>query len=90
VLKLRSRSCPNVRARTCGGTAFHGAGTCQTDSPPYEALVNLKRNLRPAHLVSIEGAITETLELLRIEPKDLPAKWYASRDESLPQVWIFG
>ncbi len=48
-----------------------------------ETFVNLEPNLRPPDLVSIEGEIPEALEIARLNPKDLPAKWYATRDESL-------
>jgi RES domain-containing protein len=56
-----------------------------------ETFVNLEPNLRPADLVSIEGEIPEALEHARLDAKDLPVKWYASRDESLRQfgdTWI--
>ena len=48
-----------------------------------ETFVNLEPNLRPADLVSIEGEIPETLEIARLDPKVLPANWYATREESL-------
>ena len=56
-----------------------------------ETFVNLEPNLRPPDLVSIAGEIPEALELARLELKDLPAKWHASRDESLRRfgdAWI--
>jgi RES domain-containing protein len=58
-----------------------------------ETFVNLEPNLRPADLVSIEGAIPENLQIGRIELKDLPANWYATRDERLRRfgdAWIKG
>jgi RES domain-containing protein len=48
-----------------------------------ETFVNLEPKLRPADLVSIEGEVPEDLEIARLDLRDLPAKWYASRDESL-------
>jgi RES domain-containing protein len=48
-----------------------------------ETFVKLEPNLRPMDLVSIEGDIPEALEMARLEPKSLPANWYATRDESL-------
>ena len=48
-----------------------------------ETFVNLEPNLRPTDLVSIEGEIPETLAIGKLDPKDLPANWYATRDESL-------
>ena len=56
-----------------------------------ETFVNLEPNLRPPDLVSIEGEIPETLEVARLDPNDLPNRWYAGRDESLRQfgdMWI--
>ena len=56
-----------------------------------ETFVNLEPNLRPSDLVSIEGEIPEGLDVARLDPKDLPVKWYASRDESLRHfgdTWI--
>ena len=48
-----------------------------------ETFVNLEPKLRPADLVSIEGKIPENLQIARLHLRDLPLKWYASRDESL-------
>jgi len=56
-----------------------------------ETFVNLEPNLRPADLVSIEGAIPEGLEIDRLELADLPQGWHQTRDESLSQFgdsWI--
>jgi RES domain-containing protein len=56
-----------------------------------EMFVNLEPKLRPADLVSIEGEIPEKLEIGKLDLRHLPAKWYASRDESLRQFgdeWI--
>lgn len=56
-----------------------------------ETFVNLEPKLRPADLVSIEGEILEKVEIARLDLRDLPPKWYASRDESLRQfgdAWI--
>lgn len=58
-----------------------------------ESFVNLEPKLRPPDLVSIEGEITENLEIARLDLRDLPAKWYATRDESLRSfgdTWIKG
>lgn len=41
--------------------------------------------------VSIEGKVPEDLEIARLDLRDLPAKWYASRGESLRNfgdTWI--
>jgi RES domain-containing protein len=48
-----------------------------------ETFVHLEPNLQPIDLVSIEGEILETLGIARLDPKDLPVNWYATRDESL-------
>jgi len=48
-----------------------------------ETFVNLEPNLRPADLVSIEGNIPDTFEMLKLEPNALPESWYETRDESL-------
>jgi RES domain-containing protein len=56
-----------------------------------ETFVNLEPKLRPADLVSIEGEVPENLEIARLDLRDLPPKWYASRDESLRNfgdTWI--
>ena len=56
-----------------------------------ETFVNLEPNLRPADLVSIEGEIPEAVEPITIDVKDLPARWYETRDESLRRFgdeWI--
>lgn len=56
-----------------------------------ETFVNLEPKLWPADFVSIGGEIPENLEIARLDLKDLPAKWYASRDESLRNfgdTWI--
>ena len=56
-----------------------------------ETFVNLEPKLRPADLVSIGGEIPENIEIARLDLRDLPAKWYASRDESLRNfgdTWI--
>ena len=56
-----------------------------------ETFVNLEPKLQPADLVSIAGKIPEGLEIARLDLRDLPAKWYASRDESLRNfgdTWI--
>jgi len=56
-----------------------------------ETFVNLEPKLRPADLVSIEGEIPENLEIAKLDRRDLPAKWYTSRDESLRHfgdAWI--
>jgi RES domain-containing protein len=48
-----------------------------------ETFVNLEPNLRPRDLVSIEGEIPEALEIGRVDLKELPTRWYETRDESL-------
>jgi len=48
-----------------------------------ETFVNMEPNLRPDDLVSIQGAIPEQLEIARLDPKELPARWYQTRQESL-------
>jgi RES domain-containing protein len=56
-----------------------------------ETFVNLEPKLRPADLVSIEGEIPENLEITRLDVRDLPSRWYATRDESLRNfgdTWI--
>ena len=56
-----------------------------------ETFVNLEPKLRPADLVSIEGEIPERLGIAKLDLRELPAKWYASRDESLRNfgdTWI--
>ena len=56
-----------------------------------ETFVNLEPKLRPPDLVSIKGEIPENLEIGEVVLRDLPAKWYASRDESLRNfgdAWI--
>ena len=56
-----------------------------------ETFINLEPKLRPADLVSIEGKIPESFEIARLNLTDLPARWYASRDESLRNfgdTWI--
>ncbi len=56
-----------------------------------ETFVNLEPNLRPADLITIEGNIPEEVEVAQLDPKLLPAHWYASRDESLRRFgdeWI--
>jgi RES domain-containing protein len=56
-----------------------------------ETFVNLEPNLHPPDLVSIEGRIPETVEVAKLDARNLPTKWYTSRDESLRQfgdTWI--
>ena len=56
-----------------------------------ETFVNLEPNLRPADLVSIEGAIPEAIQTIRFDVKALPERWYETRDESLHRFgdeWI--
>jgi RES domain-containing protein len=58
-----------------------------------ETFVNLEPNLRPADLVSIEGAIPDELEIVTLTPEALPKKWDQTRDESLRRFgddWIRG
>jgi RES domain-containing protein len=56
-----------------------------------ETFVNLEPNLRPEDLVSIEGEISEAVEVQKVDLKALPAHWYETRDESLRRFgdeWI--
>src|SRR6202035_2120708 len=56
-----------------------------------ETFVNLEPNLRPADLVYIEGEISDAVEIRRVDPKILPARWHETRDESLHRFgndWI--
>jgi len=48
-----------------------------------ETFVHLEPNLRPDDLVSIEAEIPNDVVTERLDPKSLPRKWYALRDESL-------
>src|SRR5262249_18719118 len=48
-----------------------------------ETFVNLEPNLQPSDLVSIEGEISDQLQIARLDPKQLPARWHKMRDESL-------
>ena len=47
-----------------------------------ETFVNLEPNLIPGDLVSIEGEIPDTVEIGRLDQKNLPANWNETRDES--------
>ena len=56
-----------------------------------ETFVNLEPNLQPEDLVSVEGGISEALEIEKVDAKALPAHWYETRDESLRRFgdeWI--
>jgi RES domain-containing protein len=56
-----------------------------------ETFVNLEPNLRPADLVSIEGAIPDAVEIGRLPPEAPPEKWEQTRDEGLRRFgddWI--
>lgn len=56
-----------------------------------ETFVNLEPNLQPRDLVSIEGEISEQLEIGRLDQKALPLDWHKTRDESLRRFgdeWI--
>ena len=56
-----------------------------------ETFVNMEPNLRPADLVSIEGAIPDAIQTVTLDVKALPARWYETRDESLHRFgdeWI--
>lgn len=47
--------------------------------------------LQPTDLVSIEGEITDQLKIQQLDVKELPARWYETRDEPLHQFgdqWI--
>ncbi len=48
-----------------------------------ETFVNSEPNLRPTDLVSIEGEIPKILKIGKLDLKDLPTNWSATRDESL-------
>ncbi len=56
-----------------------------------ETFVNLKPNLQPKDLVSIEGEIPDALEIERLDPGRLPANWHEARNETLRRFgdeWI--
>jgi RES domain-containing protein len=56
-----------------------------------ETFVNLEPNLRPADLISIEGAIPDAVEIQRLTPETLPDGWDRTRDETLRRFgddWI--
>jgi RES domain-containing protein len=56
-----------------------------------ETFVNLEPSLQPSDLVSIEGNVPEQLHMGRLDPKQLPARWFQRRDESLRRFgdeWI--
>ena len=56
-----------------------------------ETFVNLEPNLQPDDLVSIEGEIPDELPVGRLSVKELPARWYRTRGESLRRFgdeWI--
>ncbi len=56
-----------------------------------ETFVNLEPNLMPADLVSVEGEIPASVEVARLDPRILPARWEEARDESLRRFgddWI--
>ena len=56
-----------------------------------ETFVNLEPNLQPNDLVSIEGEIPGQLEIPQLGAKELPARWYETRDQSLRRFgdeWI--
>ena len=56
-----------------------------------ETFVNLEPNLRPADLISIEGAIPDGVEVRRLDQKAFPDRWDRSRDETLRRFgddWI--
>ena len=56
-----------------------------------ETFVNLEPNLQPKDLVSIEGVISEELEIGRLDQKTLPRDRRQKRDESLRRFgdeWI--
>ena len=48
-----------------------------------ETFVNLEPNLQPRDLVSIEGEMSEELEMGRPDQKTLARDWHKTRDESL-------
>ena len=56
-----------------------------------ETFVNLEPNLRPRDLVFIEGEVPDALDVARVDPAGLPARWHETRDESLRRAgddWI--
>lgn len=56
-----------------------------------ETFVNLEPSLRPPDLVSMEGAIPDSVKIERLELQELPSGWDESRDESLRRfgdAWI--
>ena len=48
-----------------------------------ETFVNLEPKLRPADLISIEGAIPASLRISRLDTKTLPEGWREARGETL-------
>ncbi|MBL8217257.1 MAG: RES family NAD+ phosphorylase [Bryobacterales bacterium] len=48
-----------------------------------ETFVNLEPKLRPADLVALSGTIPSSIPVERLDCAALPARWFASRDESL-------
>ena len=48
-----------------------------------ETFVNLEPNLLPKDLVSVEGEVSDALEIGRLDLKALPPNWHETRDESL-------
>jgi len=56
-----------------------------------ETFVNLEPNLQPRDLVSIEGEMSDELEVGRLDQKALPHDWHKTRDESVRRFgdeWI--
>jgi len=56
-----------------------------------ETFVNLEPKLRPADLISIEGAIPASLRISRLDTKTLPEGWREARGEALRRFgndWI--
>jgi len=48
-----------------------------------ETFVNLEPNLQPTDLVSIEGAIPDSVTIQTLDLKVLPSNWYQPRRQSL-------
>jgi len=67
------------------------ASTTSLALAAVETFVNLEPNLQPSDFVSIEGEIPDELKISRLNAKELPARWYETRDESLRRFgdeWI--
>jgi RES domain-containing protein len=48
-----------------------------------ETFVNLEPNLQPADFVSIEGEVSDKVQIARLDLRPLPGNWFKQRDDSL-------